>query len=134
MTLKEFSLKGKHAIVTGGARGLGLEICRGLAESGADVALMYVSSESTHETAAQLAKEYGVRCKAYKADVSDPKAVQAAIDQIATEFFDGRIDVFVANAGISMSGPAETFDLDAWRRLFDVNVHGVFYGVQAVAK
>lgn len=86
-------------------RGLGYEICRGLAESGADVALMYVSSESTHETAAALAKEFGVKCQAYKADVADPKAVQEAIDQIYKDF--GGIDVFVANAGISYNGNAE---------------------------
>lgn len=76
-----------------------------MAESGADVALMYVSSESTHETAAALAKEFGVKCQAYKADVADPKAVQEAIDQIYKDF--GGIDVFVANAGISYNGNAE---------------------------
>ncbi|KAI9264211.1 hypothetical protein BDA99DRAFT_536936 [Phascolomyces articulosus] len=130
--LAEFSLKGKKAIVTGGARGLGLEICRGLAESGADVALMYVSSDSTHDTAAKIAEEFNVTCKAYKADISDAQQTQEAIEQIHKDF--GRIDVFVANAGISMNGNAETFEISDWKRLFDVNVHGVFYGVQAVSK
>ncbi|CDS10779.1 hypothetical protein LRAMOSA11265 [Lichtheimia ramosa] len=130
--LPEFSLKGKKAIVTGGARGIGLELCRALAQSGADVALMYVSSDSTHDTAAEIAKEYGVTCKAYKADVRDAAAVQSAIDTIHKDF--GRIDVFVANAGISINGAAETFDLNDWHKLFDVNVHGVFYGIQAAGK
>ncbi|KAI9493772.1 hypothetical protein BDB00DRAFT_821582 [Zychaea mexicana] len=130
--LPEFSLKGKKAIVTGGARGLGLEICRGLAESGADVALMYVSSDKTHDTAAEIGKEFNVTCKAYKANIADAKETQEAIDQIHKDF--GRIDVFVANAGISQNGNAETFDLNDWKHLFDVNVHGVFYGVQAVSK
>ncbi|KAI9311176.1 hypothetical protein BX666DRAFT_1998655 [Dichotomocladium elegans] len=130
--LPEFSLKGKKAVVTGGARGIGLELCRGLAQSGADVALMYVSSDTTHATAAEIAKEYGVTCKAYRADVTDAAAVQSAIDTIHKDF--GRIDIFVANAGISINGAAETFDLKDWHRLFDVNVHGVFYGVQAAGK
>lgn len=93
---------------------------------------MYVSSDKTHDTAAAIAEEFGVVCKAYKADVSDAAAFAAAVDQIHSEF--GRIDVFVANAGISIGGPAETFDMKDWNRLFDVNVHGVFTGVQAVSK
>lgn len=93
---------------------------------------MYVSSDSTHDTAAEIAKEYGVTCKAYKADVRDAAAVQSAIDTIHKDF--GRIDVFVANAGISINGAAETFDLNDWHKLFDVNVHGVFYGIQAAGK
>ncbi|KAL0079961.1 hypothetical protein J3Q64DRAFT_1752014 [Phycomyces blakesleeanus] len=127
-----FSLKGKKAIVTGGARGLGLEMSRGLAEAGADVALMYVSDDKTHDTAAEIAKQYGVVCKAYKAEITNAKAVKDSIDQIHSDF--GGIDIFVANAGISIGGAAETFDIENWQKLFDVNVNGVFYGVQAVSK
>lgn len=123
-TLKEFSLKGKVAVVTGGARyviafrdflykdidlficrGLGLEMSKALAESGADVALMYVSSETTHDTAAAIGKEFGVTCRAYKADIGNAEQVQKAVDQIHKDF--GSIDVFVANAGISSRGAAE---------------------------
>ncbi|KAI8066718.1 FabG protein [Gongronella butleri] len=131
-SLELFSLAGKTAIVTGGGRGLGLEMSKALAGAGANVALMYVSSEKTHDTAAAIAKEYGVTCKAYKADIGDATAVQAAIDKIYADF--GTVHIFVANAGIAIEGPAETFNLDDWRRIFDVNVHGVFYGVQAVGK
>lgn len=78
---------------------------KALAESGADVALMYVSSEKTHDTAAEIGKQYGITCKAYKANISDAEEVQKAVDQIHKDF--GSIDVFVANAGISARGNAE---------------------------
>ncbi|ORX61895.1 NAD(P)-binding protein [Hesseltinella vesiculosa] len=130
--LQLFSLAGKKAIVTGGARGLGLEMSKALAGAGADVALMYVSSEKTHDTAADIAKEFNVKCKAYKADMGNAAHVQEAIENIYKDF--GEIDIFVANAGIAIEGPSETFDLDDWRRIFDVNVHGVFYGIQAAGQ
>lgn len=78
---------------------------RALAESGAHVAIMFVSSEKTHDTAAQIAKDFNVTCKAYKADIVDPVAVKAAVDQIFKDF--GAIDVFVANAGVSIGGHTE---------------------------
>jgi len=59
--LSQFSLKGKVAAVTGGARGIGLEVVRGLAEAGASVALIYTTSNSAPETAAKIAKETGSR-------------------------------------------------------------------------
>ena len=69
--LSQFSLKGKIAAVTGGARGIGVEIVRGLAEAGADVALLYTSSKDAHETAAKIAEETGVRVRAFKCDVAN---------------------------------------------------------------
>lgn len=78
---------------------------KALAESGADVALMYVSSDKTHDIAAKIGQDYGVVCKAYKADISDAEQVQQAIDQIYNDF--GVIDIFVANAGINSGSAAE---------------------------
>lgn len=78
---------------------------KALAESGADVALMYVSSENTHKTASEIAKQYGVVCKAYKANITDAKQVQDAISQIHQDF--KAIDIFVANAGVNSGGPSE---------------------------
>lgn len=99
-------------------RGLGLEMSRALAESGANVAIMFVSSEKTHDTAAQIAKDYNVTCKAYKADIVDPVAVKEAVDQIYKDF--GAIDVFVANAGVSIGGKTEVraFCSCAWRHRY----------------
>ncbi|ORZ11536.1 hypothetical protein BCR42DRAFT_395194 [Absidia repens] len=124
-SLNMFSLQGKKAIVTGGGRGLGLEMSKALAGTGADVALMYVSTETTHETAAAIAKEFNVQCKAYKAEMADYNQVNAAMDQIYKDF--GKIDILVANAGIAVGGsPAESFEMENWERIFNVNVHGLF--------
>lgn len=68
--LSQFSLKGKIAAVTGGARGIGLQVVRGLAEVGADVAIIYTSSTNAAETAAQVAADTGVRVQAYQSDVT----------------------------------------------------------------
>jgi NAD(P)-dependent dehydrogenase (short-subunit alcohol dehydrogenase family) len=78
---------------------------KALAGAGADVAMMYVSSDKTHDTAAAVAKEFGVVCKAYKADMSNVEQVTATLEQIFQDF--GKVDVFVANAGICIEGPAE---------------------------
>jgi NAD(P)-dependent dehydrogenase (short-subunit alcohol dehydrogenase family) len=80
-------------------------MAKALAEAGADVAIMYVSSDKTHDTAANVAKEFGVVCKAYKADMCDTEQVTAALEQIFQDF--GQVDVFVANAGILLGGNAE---------------------------
>ncbi|ORZ11535.1 hypothetical protein BCR42DRAFT_421293 [Absidia repens] len=128
-SLNMFSLQGKKAIVTGGARGLGLKMCKALAGAGADVAMMYVSSETTHDTAAAIAKEFNVQCKAYKANMADDNQVNAAMDQIYKDF--GKIDILVANAATAIGGPVETFNMDDWKHIFDVNVHGVFNCVKS---
>ncbi|KAI9483141.1 MAG: hypothetical protein EXX96DRAFT_557024 [Benjaminiella poitrasii] len=131
-TLPEFSLKGKVAVVTGGGRGLGLEMSKALAESGASVAIMYVSNDKTKDTAAEIGKQYNVDCQAFKADIRNPDDVKQAIDQIYQHY--GAIDVLVANAGINSGGASEDFDLKEWQKIMDVNVNGVFYTIQATAK
>jgi short-subunit dehydrogenase len=78
---------------------------KALAQSGANVALMYLSSEKAHDTAAQISKDFNITCKAYKTDISNAKHVKKAIDKIYKDF--GAIDVFVANAGTSAGGPSE---------------------------
>ncbi|ORZ04761.1 hypothetical protein BCR42DRAFT_338541 [Absidia repens] len=130
-SLKLFSLKGKKAIVTGGERGLGLEMCKALAGAGADIAMTYILSDTgAHATAATIAKEAKVQCKAYKAEMRSNDQVNAAMDQIYTEF--GKVDILVANAGVVIGGPTKTFTMDDWKHIFEVNVQGTFSCVQAV--
>ncbi|CAM0138377.1 hypothetical protein VKS41_002927 [Umbelopsis sp. WA50703] len=131
-SLPEFSLQGKIAVITGGARGLGLEMSKALAEAGADVAMMYVSNDSTHDTAADIGKQYNKTVKAYKCELTNVDQVREVIDKIHADF--GRIDIFVANAGVSEGGAAEDLDINVWHRVMDVNVNGCFYTIQAVAR
>ncbi|KAF4539446.1 Short chain dehydrogenase reductase [Lasiodiplodia theobromae] len=132
--LSQFSLKGKIAAVTGGARGIGVEIVRGLAEAGADVALIYTSSKDAHETAAQIAQATGVRVQAFQSDVADRDAIAATVNKIAAEFGHGRLDVMVANAGVCANVPSLEYTEETWRRNNSVNLDGVMWTAQAAGK
>jgi sorbose reductase len=130
--LSQFSLKGKVAAVTGGARGIGLEIVRGLAEAGADVAVIYTSSHQAPEVAAQLSKETGVRVQAFRSDVANRDQIAATINQIANEF--GRLDIVVANAGVCANIPNLEYDEQSWNKNNSVNYDGVMWTAQAAGK
>jgi len=98
--LEMFSLKGKVVVVTGasGARGMGIEAARGCAEMGADLAITYATRpEGGIKNAEELSKKYGIKCKAYKLDISTFESVQKLVDDVIKEF--GKIDGFIANAG-----------------------------------
>ncbi|KAL3460404.1 hypothetical protein BJX64DRAFT_290393 [Aspergillus heterothallicus] len=132
--LSQFSLKGKIAAVTGGARGIGLEVVQGLAEAGADVALLYTSSSDAHEAAAQIAEKTGQRVKAYQSNVASRSEIAETINQVATEFGGGRIDIVVANAGTCTNCPNLEYDEESWARDNRVNYDGVMWTAQAAGK
>ncbi|TVY36095.1 L-xylulose reductase [Lachnellula subtilissima] len=132
--LSQFSLKNKIAIVTGGSRGIGLEVVRGLAEAGADVAFIYKSSPSSASTASKISQQTGVRVQAYQGDVSDRKAIMSTIARIVQEFGHGRLDIMVANAGVCSSVAALEYDEEAWREINSVNYDGVMWTAQAAGK
>lgn len=132
--LSQFSLKNKIAIVTGGSRGIGIEIVRGLAETGADVAFIYKTSQNTTETAAKISKETGVRVQAYKSDVADKSTISATIEKIVKEFGKGRLDVMVANAGVCANVDSLEYDEDSWKHMNSVNYDGVMWTAQAAGK
>lgn len=94
--LSQFSLKGKFACVTGGSRGIGLEVVKGLAEAGANVAFTYSTTPDSEAIASKLSKETEVLVKAYHGDVRDAVGIKKTISQIASDF--GQLDIVVANA------------------------------------
>ncbi|PNP39385.1 hypothetical protein TGAMA5MH_08804 [Trichoderma gamsii] len=122
-----FSLKGRTAIVSGAGAGIGLAVVEAFAEAGANVAIWYNSNKQAEESAATIAKTYGVKCKAYQVNVTSAEAVEKAIADNVKEF-NGRLDVFVANSGIPwtkgafIDGPA-----DMARDVMSVNVDGVMW-------
>ncbi|KAL7925535.1 hypothetical protein ACQKWADRAFT_284309 [Trichoderma austrokoningii] len=122
-----FSLKGRTAIVSGAGAGIGLAVVEAFAEAGANVAIWYNSNKQAEESAATIAKTYGVKCKAYQVNVTSAEAVDKAIAEIVKEF-NGRLDIFVANSGIPwtkgafIDGPA-----DMARDVMSVNVDGVMW-------
>ncbi|KAJ9264939.1 hypothetical protein DTO212C5_6925 [Paecilomyces variotii] len=132
--LSQFSLKGKIAAVTGGSRGIGLEIVRGLAEAGADVALIYSTTADAHDIAARLTTETGQRVKAYQSDVTSRTVIATTLNQIAEEFGNGRLDIVVANSGVCTNKPNLEYDEETWARDNRVNYDGVMWTAQAAGK
>lgn len=125
--VERFSLKDKVTVITGGAGAIGGAIAEGYAQAGGHVILLDYA-DNDNGLSARLAKTYGIKSKSIKIDVTDAKHVEQVINQIDEEF--GTIDVFVANAGIAWyTGSILNQDStpESWRRVFDVNVNGVFY-------
>ncbi|KAI0114087.1 oxidoreductase [Nemania sp. FL0031] len=132
--LSQFSLKGKIAAVTGGARGIGVEVVRGLAEAGADVALIYSTSTDAPEIAAKIALETGQRVEVFQCDVRNRENAAKVINEIAAEFGKGRLDVMVANAGVCANIPSLEYTEETWQHNNSVNLDGVMWTAQAAGK
>ncbi len=129
MYLEKHSLTGRTAIVTGGARGIGLACGQALGEAGARVVIADRDGEAA-DAAARGLSTAGVEAHACTLDVTDPDAVRAAAQTLNTRF--GAVDILVANAGIARSGVAAESVTDAdWRAVIDVNLNGVFWCCRA---
>lgn len=123
------SLKGRVAIVTGGARGLGASTAEALAGEGATVVLADVLEDVGRGTAEQIAAQ-GLAAEFAFLDVTDPQNWSGLVDSVLQRH--GSIDILVNNAGISISGSIEDITLERLRRVFDVNFVGPFLGIKAV--
>jgi gluconate 5-dehydrogenase len=126
-----FSLKGRVAVVTGGSRGLGLEIAHGLGEAGASVVVTARRQEWLGPAEEQL-RAAGIEVAALPCDVADPEQVEA-LAQATLERF-GRADVLVNAAGISWGASALEMPLERWRSVLDVNATGTFLCCQAYGR
>ncbi|GIQ69174.1 2-deoxy-D-gluconate 3-dehydrogenase [Xylanibacillus composti] len=117
-----FDLTGKTAIVTGAGRGLGKAIAAGLAQAGADVAL--VTSRTSAEQTKQLVEQHGRRAHIVQCDVSDRDQLPLLIAEVKRVF--GRIDILVNNAGVIRRTPAAEHAYEDWQDVLDVNLNAVF--------
>jgi 2-deoxy-D-gluconate 3-dehydrogenase len=129
MILDQFKLNGKVAIVTGASRGLGQSMAIGLAEAGADVAL--VASTSLEETAGKI-KAVGRRVSQVKANLLDAGAVDTILQQTLRDL--GRVDILVNNAGTIRRAPLLEFSEKDWDEVIQINQKSLFFLSQAVAK
>ncbi len=122
--MNQIDLNNRNAIVTGGARGIGLAIAERLLASGARVSLWDVDAAALGKVSSEIGTPDTVHTATV--DLADLASVQAATEATATAF--GKIDILVNNAGIT-GGNAKTWELDPadWRRVMDVNLHGPFY-------
>jgi len=126
-----FDLTGRVAIVTGGSRGLGLQIASALGEYGAKLALVARKQNELDAAVAQLAA-VGVEAQGFAMDLGAPDAAVALTERVLARF--GRIDILVNNAGAAWGAPAEDFPLEGWTKVMDLNVTGLFLLTQAVAR
>ena len=117
-----FSVEGKTAVVTGGSRGVGLMIARGLVEAGAKVTISSRKADALEATAAELS-QIG-ECTAVQADLSSEEGAVALAAAVGERF--DRLDILVNNAGASWGEPIESYPDKAWDRVLDTNVRGVF--------
>jgi 3-oxoacyl-[acyl-carrier protein] reductase len=127
-----FRLDGKVALVTGGSRGIGRACCEALAEHGATVVVNYVKGEAAAREVAEAVVAKGGKADVAGFDVADSKAVDAAVDEIAKKH--GKIDVLVANAGISIDGLLLRLKDEDLDKLFATNVRGAIACARACSK
>jgi NAD(P)-dependent dehydrogenase (short-subunit alcohol dehydrogenase family) len=133
-----FNLQGKTAIVTGGAGILGKRFCRGLAEFGANVAVVDLAPTEAGDFAAELAKSYGVKAIGVACDVAEPASVSAMVATV-TDYF-GEVNILHNNAASksddlnSFFAPFEDYSLQEWKKIMAVNLDGMFLVAQAVGR
>ncbi|GAC1526738.1 MAG: SDR family oxidoreductase [Chloroflexota bacterium] len=132
LNLPESPLQGRVAVVTGGARGLGLEMTGALAQAGADVAVVDLLEDQARESAQLVGRETGKRAVSYSLDVTDAPAVDQTFKQIEKDL--GRIDLLAGAAGIVENIPAEEYPSEQWRKIMDVNINGLFFSARAAAR
>ncbi len=118
------TLKGKVALVTGSSRGIGKSIAIALAEHGADVLINYYHSESGAEEALKKIESKGVKCEAFKADVSNRSDADKMVEDILTKY--GGVDILVNNAGINRDRTFLKMTREMWDEVLGVNLNGPF--------
>ena len=128
-SMNQIDLSNRHAVITGGAQGIGFSVARRFLSSGASVSL-WDRDQQLLTSAAQELAAYGT-VNAIITDVTDPESIRQATDSTASKF--GHIDILVANAGIS--GPTVKtweYPVDVWKQVIDVDLLGVFLCCRAV--
>lgn len=127
--LEIFSLKGKVTLFTGGSRGLGKSMALGLAQAGADIAVV---GRTHDQTVIDQIEACGVRGHFYDHDLADLDGIPALVSRVKTDF--GKIDILVNNAGVQSRHKATDFPRKDWNFVIDVNMNAVFFLCQEVGK
>ena len=123
-------LSGRVAIVTGGSRGLGLQIAEALGEMGATLAITARKKGELAQAVSHL-KQLGIEAEAFVCDIGKREQVAPLVDQVLGRF--RKIDILVNNAGAVWAAPAEDHPLEAWDKLVGLNLIGGFYLAQQAA-
>ena len=124
-------LSGKVAFITGGSRGLGLQMAEALGEMGAKVVISARKAGELAEAKAHL-EDQGVRAVTVTADLSDLESIPDVVEEVVSQV--GDIDVLVNNAGATWGAPAEDYPPDGWMKVMNLNVNALFFLSQTVGK
>ena len=124
-------LSGRTAVVTGGARGIGLAVARALAADGAKIALLDLL-DNVEDVAEEIGREHGVAAFGQRLDVTDQAASQAAFDAIGERL--GVPQVLLTAAGIEVNKDSVDMTAQEWRKVIDVNLTGTFFAAQAFGR
>jgi NAD(P)-dependent dehydrogenase (short-subunit alcohol dehydrogenase family) len=130
-TQELFSLAGKTALITGGSRGLGLQMAEALGEQGATLVLSSRKQSDLDEAVAHL-KERGITATAIAADLSVEAHIVPMVEEAIKRL--GHIDILINNAGASWGAPAEDHPVEAWDKVMNLNIRSIFLVSQAVGK
>ncbi len=127
--LDTFRLDGQVALVTGGSRGLGLQIAQALGEAGAAVAITARREDGLGRAREQLEAQ-GITCMSTRCDISRNAEVEAAVSHVLEQW--GHIDVLVNNAGATWGAPFAEMPFEAWDKVVRTNVDGTYFVSRAV--
>lgn len=129
----KLNIRGKTALVTGGSRGIGMAICRDLAEEGVNVGINYNSSAvEAEDLAKELIAQFGVKAVALKGNLAEEQDIFEMIARC--EELIGEIDILVNNAAYCPSGPMISYSKEEWEKTFSVNVTGCFIASREMVK
>ena len=131
MGIVSFDFKGEVVMVTGGSRGLGLEIAHAFGQASAKVVIT-ARREQWLKEAENLLTGQGIAVDAFTCDVADAASVEQLVQQVLQK--NNKIDVLVNNAGLTWGAPAETMPLERWQQVIDANITGTFLMSQAVGR
>ncbi len=129
--LKLFDLTGQTALVTGGSRGLGLQMAEALGEAGAKVFLTSRKASDLEEAAAHL-QDRGIDARWVAADASQPEEIARVAADAMQRL--GQVDILVNNAGATWGAPMEDYPLEAWDKVMNLNIRSIFLMSQAIGK
>ena len=131
MGIVSFDFKGEVVMVTGGSRGLGLEIAHAFGQASAKVVITARREQWLKEAENHLTGQ-GIAVDAFTCDVADAASVEQLVQQVLQK--NNKIDVLVNNAGLTWGAPAETMPLERWQQVIDANITGTFLMSQAVGR
>ena len=126
-----FDLTGKRALITGGSRGLGLQIAHSLGEAGATIVISARKQDELDGAVAAL-KAAGINASAIAADCGTAEGAMALAAAALKQL--GEVDILVNNAGASWGAPMEDYPVEAWDKVMNLNIRGIFVLTQAIGK